>query len=335
MFNFKNDYSYIAHPIVLNALLKNCDKVYNGYGFDEETKELEKYFSKICGCDLHLYLLGGGTITNMILIDKVLNNYQTVISVDSGHINVHETGAVEASGHKIITVKGVNGKITSEGINELCQKHADCHMVMPKMVYISNATEVGTVYTKKELAEIYQTCQKRGLKLFIDGARIGTALASQDNDMSLKDIANNCDAFYIGGTKNGLPYGEALLIKDETINNDFYYHLKCKGGMLAKSYVLSLCFKAIFKDDLYFALAKHSVDMAKYIFNGLNKKEKVLYPVNANMLFIKVNKEYIKQLQEEFNVEVWDEEAIRIVTSFNTTKEACDALIKQLNKILN
>jgi len=334
MYSFKNDYSEIAHPEILKTLLENCDAQFNGYGFDFVSERLEKQISEKCGCKLHLYFLGGGTITNMILIDKVLNNYQTVIAVDSGHINVHETGAVEASGHKIITVKGENGKITSQGIIELCNAHIDCHMVMPKMVYISNASEIGTIYTKKELEDIYQTCQEYNLKLFIDGARIGTALMSKNNDMTLKDIAANCDAFYIGGTKNGLPYGEALLIKDEMINQDFFYHLKNKGGMFAKTYVLALCFERLFKDDLFFQLANHSDEMAQIIYQGINKKENILYPVDANMLFVYVGDENIKKINKEFAVEQWGQGTIRIVTSFNTSKNECLRLVKLLNELM-
>lgn len=337
-YNFINDYNQIGHPKILKKLLDINEANY-GYQEDIYSVALQNKFRELTDCKLNLYDVSAGTQTNMILISKALKNYEAVICVDSGHINVHETGAIEGSGHKVLYVKGENGKISVNRIKEVLSLHGDYHMVKPKMVYISNTTEIGTVYKLNELKEIYDFCQKNSLYLYIDGARLAYALASKECDYTIKDIANNCDAFYLGGTKVGLPYGEALLIKNDELNLEFKYHLKNKGGLLAKSFVVSIMFLELLKDDLYLQIAKHANDCLEIIYKGLIDLNIPVKDTASNQLFIEFDNEIINKLQEKYEFEYWikgeKRSTIRLVSSFATTKESCEQFVNDLKIVYN
>ena len=243
MISFKNDYSEGACPEIMQAMMKTNRLQSDGYGLDpfcEGAKE--RIRQKVGNADCDVHFLVGGTQANLTIIASALRPYEAVIAAESGHINVHETGAIEGTGHKVIVADSAQGKVTLEGIRKVVTAHTDEHMVKPAMVYISNATEIGTVYTKAELSSIRRICDEYGLYLFMDGARLGSALMASDNDLKLSDIAELCDIFYIGGTKNGALFGEAVVIVNERLKKDFRYMIKHHGGMLAKGRLLGIQF---------------------------------------------------------------------------------------------
>lgn len=334
-YSFRNDYNQIGDIRILNALVKNANVINTGYGYDEISLKLENKIKELTKEDVSIYLLAGGTQTNMILLSKVLRPYEAVLACDSGHIEVHETGAVEGSGHKIVTVKGINGKVTKEEVENALKLYNNPHMVKIKAVYISNSTEIGSIYTKKELVELYEVCKENELYLFLDGARLPIALSAKTNDLTLEDVCKYTDAFYIGGTKNGMPYGEMLVIKNKDINEDFAYHLKNKGGMLSKAFVLAYMFEAYFENDLYLCLAKNSNSMADYLREKLNEIGiDIVYPNDTNQIFIKIENSLIEKISEKYDFEMWEEGSeksiIRLVTTFNTEKRICDELLNDL-----
>lgn len=335
-YSFRNDYSEIGHPTILKTLLDNATVQNVGYGFDDTTKKLEELVCDIVGSKVHIVLASGGTQANLTVISKILAPYEAVISVDSGHINVHETGAVEGTGHKILTVPGENGKITSNAIKNIVAIHKDCHMVLPKLVYFSNSTEIGTTYSKEELEDIYNTCKSLGLYVFIDGARMSQALAA--SKLTFKDIMENSDVFYFGGTKNGLPYGEMIVINNEDIYKYFHYHLKNRGAMLAKTYVVSLMFLTLLKDDLYLKLAEHANKMSQKLKSDLSDiGVDICYPNLTNQLFIKLNKKKVDELANLYAFEIWEdlgeEQIIRLVTSWSTPASICDEFVNDIKKM--
>ena len=334
-YSFRNDYNQVGHPLILEALVKNASAINVGYGFDDISINLEKKIQKLVKEKVSVYLLAGGTQTNMLTLSKILKPYEAVISVKSGHIESHETGAVEGSGHKIITVNGENGKVRAGDVLDVLALYNNPHMVKPRAVYISDSTEIGTVYKKEELKELYKVCKKNDLYLFLDGARLPIALTSSDNDMDLADICKYTDAFYIGGTKNGMPLGEMLIIKDKYISEDFRYHLKNKGAMLSKTFMLAYMFDAYFENDLYLSLAKNSNSMAKYLREELHGIGiEIAFPNNTNQVFVILKNDLINTIKEEFDFEMWEEgkesSIIRLVTSFNTSKDSIDALIEKV-----
>jgi len=333
MYQFTNDYCTLCTKEVMEELKKNIDYQYRGYGLDEETEKASNLILDKFGLpNGKVYLLSGGTQTNMTIISFLLKSFEAVIACETGHINVHETGAVEASGHKIITVKGADGKVTKEEIEEVMKNHQDPHKVKIKMVYISNSTEIGTIYTKEELKSIRSVCDKYGLYLFIDGARLSVALTSKDNDANPSLIGEVADVFYVGGTKIGLMFGEAAVFKDKTLAQDFNYHIKTKGALLAKGFVLGIQFRTLFTNDLYFTLAKNANETAYYIYNKLKEIVNFYYPVSTNQLFIEVNNSLAHKLIQNFGLELWedlkDTKVLRIVTSFITTLTDCDELVE-------
>lgn len=340
MISFKNDYSEIAHKNILDLLYKASNEQNNGYGLDNHSmkaKALIKDHLKKENVDIHF--LTGGTSCNKIAISHILRPHQAVISVASGHINVHETGAIEATGHKVLTVKGVNGKITRDEIIDIVRSHTDEHMVMPKMVYISNSTEIGTIYKKNELEEIYSICKELGLYLYLDGARLGVALTSNENDLTLEDIANLTDIFYIGGTKNGAMLGEALVIINEDIKEYFRYSIKLNGGMLAKGFVVGIQFEALFSNNLFFDLAKSTNEKAMLLKNGLQKLGIELeFDSPTNQQFLILDDNVVEQLKKNYKFEIWEKQRnktiIRLVTSWATTSEAVTTLLDDLEILL-
>ncbi len=339
MISFRNDYSEVAHPRILQKLLDYARLQNDGYGLDTHSAAAANSIRRHLGRDADIHFIPGGTQTNLLVIAACLRPFECVLTCDTGHINVHETGAIEATGHKVVTVPHQNGKITPEGIRTLFDAHEGEHMVKPRMVYLSNSTELGTVYTKAELTAIRKVCDELGLLLFLDGARLGSALCSAFNDLKLSDLATLCDVFYIGGTKNGALFGEALVIVNDALKSDFRYMIKNRGAMLAKGFVTGIQFEVLFADDspLFFALADHANRQAQKIADALTAKGYDFYatPAGTNQLFPIVSAEKPAELEQHFafNIEKPLPDgrfAIRFVTSWATTDEMVDALIEAL-----
>ena len=262
-YSFFNDYSEGAHPNILKALEETNLVQEMGYGEDRFSIQAANLIkNEIGNQNAAIHFVSGGTQANLIILASLLKPYESIISATSGHINTHEAGAVEATGHKINSVESLDGKVKPDQIEELVKLHEDEHMVKPRVVFISNSTEVGTIYSKRELGEIAEVCQQSGLHLFLDGARLGSALASPSNDLSLAQVTKLVDVYYIGGTKNGTLLGEAIVISNPKLQENFRRHLKQRGALLAKGRVLSVQFIELFKDDLYWKLAKHANELA-------------------------------------------------------------------------
>ncbi len=336
--SFKNDYSFAAHPKILEALAKFGAEENIPYGLDRHSENATRLIKETFGAkDAKVFFLAGGTQTNLVFISSVLRHYEGVISPTSGHINVHETAAVEGSGYKVITVNGKDGKLSAESVNQTVRLFTDEHMVKPRMVYISNSTEIGTIYHKQELTELYKACKDNGLYLFMDGARLGSALTSFDNDIDPKDLGSLCDAFYVGGTKNGLLFGEALVIVNPELAKDFRFHIKNKGAMLAKGYVVGIQFEEAFREGLYFELAKRTNLYAVKVREALTKHGYPLLPSSTNQVFAKLDKKRAEALIKEFGLEKWEEGqdyiVVRFVTSFKTEDNDIESLDLYLSQI--
>ncbi len=340
MINLRNDYCGVCHPKILDSLVKKSQNVYVGYGLDSESKEAENKIKKLINNEhASVYFTIGGTSTNKIVIAHALPSYGAVIACDSGHINVHETGAIEATGHKVITVPNVYGKLTAEGVENLVLGHPDFHMVKPGIVYVSNSTEYGTVYTKEELISLSNVCKKYNLYFYIDGARLGCALTSKVCDYSIAEMAELCDAFYIGGTKNGLILGEALVVTNRKLNEDIRYAIKCHGGMYAKGFVNGIMFNELFTNNLFFDIAKQENLLAEKLYNELKELGiNFLFEQETNQIFPIFNSNIIDKLANEISFEVWSKEenitCIRFVTSFLTNSDDIDNTINIIKKYL-
>lgn len=329
MYSFASDYLEGCTPEILEALIKVNYKQSPGYGEDDYCTLAKAGIKKIIGReDVDVHFVPGGTPCNVLGICTCLKDYQAVICCESGHINTHETGAVESTGHKIVTAPGYDGKITAAEVEELVKKHGDEHMVQPKMVFISQATEFGTCYTLAELKAIKEVCVKYGLYLYVDGARIANALTAKSNDVSLNDIAEMADMFYIGGTKNGALLGEAMVIVNDDLKEDFRYRLKQRGSMLAKGRIMGLSFFVLLNNDLYLKLASHANKMAdalRFIFKSYNIPQYI--KTETNQVFVVLDNTLLKKIQEEYTVTVWgpydsDHTIVRFVTSWCTKEEA-------------
>lgn len=339
--SFTNDYSEVAHSKIMEALVTYSLEQHAGYGLDLHSENAKKLIKeKFCLSNADIHFISGGTQANMLVISYILRPYEGVVCVDTGHINVHETAAVEGSGHKIFTMPGKDGKLYPQDIEKCMEINNTEHMVKIKMAYISNSTEIGTIYTKKELEDLSKTCKKYGLYLFMDGARLSSALTSSQNDVACEDIKNYVDVFYIGGTKIGLMSGEAIVIINDNIKEDFRYHIKNKGAMLAKGFVLGIQFEAAFKDNLYFEMGKHENFLAQYLQDEL-KKIGIEFYVDSptNQIFPIVSYEFSKKLSENYDFEDWiyfkDKKVVRFVTSWATKMEDCKELVNDCKKIIN
>ena len=335
MHSFRNDYNVLCHENIIKALINANGKQLDCYGLDEYSKEASERIKDIFDCkNSEVHFLCGGTQTNMVMISYMLRDYEAVLACSSGHINIHETGSVEGSGHKIYTCKGRDGKVTPQDIRDALIVNCNEHTVKIKMVYISNSTEIGTIYSYQELKELSEECKKNNLYLFIDGARLGAALTSKYNDVKREDIAKIADAFYIGGTKNGLMIGEALVIVNKELHGFFRHEMKNKGAMIAKGYLLGIEFNEIFKDDLYFKLASHTNEMAYYLKDELRKINIDVNDSPTNQLFAFFERKKALDLIDKFGLELWtdldDKIEVRFVTSFKTEKEDVDVLINYL-----
>lgn len=340
MYSFKNDYSEGAHSRILNALVETNLEQTDGYSTDYHTGKAIELLKRKMDCeDADIHLLVGGTQVNLTAISAFLRSHQAVIGADTSHVNCHETGAIESTGHKVITMKTDDGKLTSNLIQKVVDAHTDEHMVQPKLVYISNSTELGTLYKKSELEELHKCCKENNLLLYLDGARLGSALVSEENDLTLADIAKLTDAFYIGGTKNGALFGEALVICKESLKEDFRYFIKQKGGLLAKGRLLGIQFEELFKDDLYFDIARHANNMAILLKSAIKERGyEFLTDSSTNQQFPIMPNDIVKKISEKysFNIErVIDSEnsVIRLVTSWATNEENVLEFIKDLKSL--
>lgn len=333
MYVFRNDYSEGAHPRILELLNKYNLEPNIGYGEDVHSDRAKELIKKLIGKDnADIHFIPMGTQTNLIAISSFLRPHQCVISAATGHIAVHETGAIEATGHKVVTVPTSDGKLTPDHIIEVINSHTDEHMVQPKMVYISNSTELGTIYTKEELTSISKTCKEYDLLLFLDGARLGSALTAKSNDLDIKDIANLVDVFYIGGTKNGALFGEALIILKEELKVDMRFLIKQRGAMMAKGFLLGIQFEALFEDNLFFELAEHANIMAERLAKIIDKYNYEFYakpctnqvfPIFPDILLEKMSTKFIYEFIEK--VDIYNS-AIRFVTSWATPEESVEAM---------
>lgn len=315
-----------------------------GYGEDPHCEEARRLIKQACQSDnADVHFLVGGTQANTTVIAHILRPYQGVLAATSGHINVHETGAIESTGHKVLAIPTEDGKLTAKQIDEAMQAHihedGPEHMVQPGMVYLSFPTEIGTIYSHDELKAIRTVCNKYDLPLFVDGARLGYGLCSPECDLTLPQLAQLADVFYIGGTKVGALFGEAVVIMNEALKRDFRYSIKQHGGMLAKGRLLGLQFATLFTGNLYFDIAQHAIDEAMRIKAALQAKGiGFLIDSPTNQQFPIFTDTQIATLSEHFMLSLWqriDEEhtAMRICTSWGTKRESTDALIRAIENL--
>lgn len=344
--SFESDYNNGCLPEILRRLSETNDEKSSGYGFDPYTERAKKRIRKACDMtEAEVHFLVGGTQTNATAIDSLLQGCEGVLSVDTGHINVHESGAVEAFGHKVLVLPGIaGGKMAASQIDDYMRKFlADetyPHMVQPGMVYITLPTELGALYSRKELADIYAVCQQYGLRLYVDGARLGYGLMAEGNDIDLPFLAHHCDAFYIGGTKVGALLGEALVYTNTRAPKYIFTIIKRHGALLAKGRVLGLQFETLFADDLYFRVSRHAIDMVQALRRVFAKHGLSLgIDSPTNQQFVILSKEQKQQLAEEIAFEIWeplpdDRLLCRFVTCWATTEADIAALDEALVRIL-
>ena len=345
---FHNDYNEMCHPRILAKMTAAACKPMTGYGIDDSCASAASMIRKLCEKDdVAVHFLTGGTQTNLIVIAAALRPHQAVIAPISAHISEHETGAIEASGHKVITLPADAGKVTAAQVSQIVEDHRRGdgpgmeHMAQPKMVYISQPTEMGTLYSLAELEMLSAACKKYGLYLYVDGARLGYGITADGNDVQIPDLARLCDAFYIGGTKLGTMFGEAVVISNPLIAEDFRYMIKQRGGMLAKGWLLGLQFEAMFEDGLYFQIARHANVLADQIRKTLLA---IGYPLvvdsNTNQVFTIMPNVLLDKLSKEFMFTEWSRvddshRMIRFCTSWATTRENTDLLCQRLKEMTN
>lgn len=344
--SFESDYNNGCLPEILRRLSETNDEKASGYGFDPYTERAKERIRKACDMtEAEVHFLVGGTQTNATAIDSLLQGCEGVLSIDTGHINVHESGAVEAFGHKVLVLPGIaGGKMAASQIDDYMRKFlADetyPHMVQPGMVYITLPTELGALYSRKELADIYAVCQQYGLRLYVDGARLGYGLIAEGNDIDLPFLAHHCDAFYIGGTKVGALLGEALVYTNTRAPKYIFTIIKRHGALLAKGRVLGLQFDTLFADDLYFRVSRHAIDMAQALRRVFAKHGLSLgIDSPTNQQFVILSKEQKQRLAEEIAFEIWeplpdDRLLCRFVTCWATTEADIAALDEALARIL-
>lgn len=341
MIRFNSDYTEGCHPAILERLAETNMEQTGGYGVDKYCEQAASKIKEVCNApEADVHFLVGGTQTNVTVISAALRHYQGVITATSGHINVHETGALEACGHKCLTIESADGKLTAEQIAQYNDAHyADAsaeHTVQPKMVYISNPTEVGTIYSKSELEAISQVCRKRGLYLFMDGARLGYGLACKENDLTFADIAELTDVFYIGGTKVGALFGEAVVITNDALKTDFRYNIKQHGGMLAKGRLLGIQFLTLFEENRYMEISAHAARLAERIRSELTKlgvsflvdsPTNQQFPILPDTVLEKLEKKYVYEYQKRIDE---NHSAVRFCTCWATKEENVEALLADI-----
>ena len=343
MIYFRSDYSQGAHPKVLKALTKTNYEHTDGYGLDEHCFNAASMIKDLIGvsdCEVHMMI--GGTPCNVTVIAASLRPYESVIALKTGHAYFHETGGVEATGHRVIAMEGVNGKLNPEIIDKALEEFEDEHTPLPKMVYISQPTEIGSVYSKAELTAISEKCKEKNLLLYVDGARLGAALTCKANDLSIKELASLVDAFYIGGTKNGALFGEALVIKNKEMNDHFRWMIKRQNGMLAKGRLIGVQFETLLdggEESIYFEMARHANDLAEKLRGGLGEMGVEFYSDSpTNQIFPVLPTKVVEELEKEFFFYRWAPEKdgmtpIRLVTGWGTEESDVDALIEKVRAI--
>ena len=338
-YSFCNDYSEGAHPRLMEILAETSMVQEEGYGNDTISEQARELLQReLKNPEAHIHFVSGGTQANLIVLASLLRPFESVIAADSGHINVHETGAIEATGHKVHALPAHDGKLTADDIEDLVAHHTDEHMVHPRVVFLSNSTEVGTVYTKAELESIAAVCRKNGLYLYLDGARLASALVSPVSDLTLADLSRLVDVFYVGGTKNGALLGEAIVINTKELQPYFRYHIKQRGGLLAKGRVIGSQFVGFFTDGLYFELARHANAMAALMARGLEREGvSFLTPLQSNQIFPVLSNTRIHELQKCYGFNVWDaadaeHSSVRLVTSWATQKEHVVRFLEDFQK---
>ena len=345
MIYFNNDYCEGCHPKILERLQETNFVQTPGYGVDDYCRQAADHIRRHCGNrKLDVHFLVGGTQANLTVVDAALRAHQGALCAVSGHINVHETGAVEATGHKVLGLPSADGKITASQVCEYVVAHrADPdaeHTVQPKLVYISNPTELGTLYTLDELTALADTCHDLGLYLFLDGARLGYGLAARGNDVTMADVARLCDVFYIGGTKVGALFGEAVVFSNQALGEDFRYFIKQHGGMLAKGRLLGLQFGVLFENELYYELGAYADRLADQLRETLHRLGcEMLVEGVTNQLFPILPDSVLEELSKEFSFVTMDKigldhHAVRFCTSWATKQENVDKLCATLTRLL-
>lgn len=341
MLSFECDYNEGAHEQILRRLIETNNEQLPGYGNDKYCDLAKAKIKAACGRDdAEVFLLVGGTQTNQIVIDTVLAPYEGVVSANTGHINVHEAGAIEYSGHKVLTVPHEQGKIKADVLEKYLEIfHGDetkSHMVYPGMVYISHPTEYGTLYSLDELTALSGVCKKYDIPLYLDGARLGYGLMSSGTDVTLKDVARLCDVFYIGGTKVGALCGEAVVFTHNNAPKGFFTSIKQHGALLAKGRVLGIQFDALFTDDLYFKISRHAIEMADIMRKMFIKKGyKFFIETVTNQIFIILENKKMEELKKSVSFSFWeildeDHTVVRFASSWATRKEDIERLSELL-----
>ncbi len=345
MIRFECDYLEGAHPAIIKTLVDTNFEQTPGYGTDPHCERARELIREECNApDAYVQFLVGGTQSNTVIIKSMLRPHEGIISASSGHINTHETGAIEATGHKVLTIDSPDGKISASQIKDYYLRHINDetheHIVKPGAVYISQPTEYGTMYSKAELTQISKVCRECSLYLFVDGARMGYGLASEGNDVFLPDLARLTDVFYIGGTKVGALFGEAIVITNKKISEDFRYLIKQHGGMLAKGRLLGIQFETLFKDGLYFEISEHAMKLAlkfKYAIKEMGVP--TLFDSPSNQQFPIFERGVYEKLSEKYSFSFWEElpdgrVAVRVCTSWATDENNLDSLIEDIRKLV-
>ena len=341
MLYFASDYMEGAHPLIMETLVETNMQQTSGYGTDAYCDAAKEKIRTACNCpQAEIHFMVGGTQTNTTVIKSLLRPYEGVIAADTGHISVHEAGAIEATGHKVLTLPHELGKISAEQVAQYLSTfyndETHPHMVKPGMVYISHPTEYGTLYTQDELAALSKLCKTYNLPLFLDGARLGYGLASDATDVDLALLAQYCDVFYIGGTKVGALFGEAVVIPTPHLMPHFFTMIKQQGGLLAKGRLLGIQFDVLFTDDLYLKISKHALDMAKLLKEGLQAKGYRFYLDSpTNQQFIIIDNATLEKLAPKVSYSFWEaydatHTVIRFATSWATTHESVMQLLNLL-----
>ncbi|EFA44203.1 Beta-eliminating lyase [Hallella bergensis DSM 17361] len=337
MLSFESDYNNGAHPNILKRLVETNDTKSRTYGYDLWSDSARSKIKAACGCpDAQIWFLVGGTQTNATVIDSLLHTYEGVVSVDTGHINTHEAGAIEFTEHKVITIKGRDGKMDAQDLDNYMDEflhdgNAE-HCVYPGMVYITFPTELGTLYTARELDSVYQVCRKYDLPLYVDGARLGYGLMAEENDITLPYLAKHCDAFYIGGTKVGALCGEAVVFTHNNAHPHFFNIIKQHGALVAKGRTIGLQFDALFTDNLYFDISRHAIKMAMKMKKIFKKKGyRFLIDSPTNQQFVILHNDEMARLAKHVHFTVWGKydrshTSCRFVTSWATTEEEVEEL---------
>ncbi len=337
MLSFQCDYNNGAHEKIMRRLLETNDELLPGYGDDKYCVSAKEKIRKACGRDdAEVFLTVGGTQTNKIVISAFLGAGEGVVSADTGHINCHEAGAIEDTGHKVLTIPHVNGKMCAESLRKYLEKFFDDeahdHMVFPGMAYISHPTEYGTLYTKDELEKLSDVCKNYDIPLYLDGARLGYALVSDGTDVTLEDVASLCDAFYIGGTKVGALCGEAIVFTNRKPPKRFFGIVKQNGALLAKGRLLGIQFDTLFTDNLYFEISRHAIRMADKMREDFRKKGYEFFiETKTNQIFVVLENTKTEELKKDVSFEFWERKdenhtVVRFASSWATREEDVDRL---------